>query len=358
MSSSFGERIRYTLFGQSHGEAIGVVIDGLPAGEAVDMESLRAFLARRAPGNAPYATARREADEPEILSGLVDGYTCGAPLCAIIRNTGARSGDYDALHFVPRPSHADYAAMLRDGDHADLRGGGHFSGRLTAPLCIAGGIALQLLARRGIAVGAHIQSIAGIADTAFDPVHLTAETLLSPAKAEFPVLDEAAGARMREAIAAAAREGDSVGGVVECCAVGLSAGGLGRGMFGGLESCLAQALFGIPAVKGVEFGLGFASALLRGSENNDPFILENDRIKTATNHHGGSLGGISSGMPLLLRAAFKPTPSIATIQQSVDMTSRQIVALSVSGRHDPCIVPRAVPCVEAATAAVLLDMVL
>ncbi len=356
MSSSFGERIRYNIFGQSHGAAIGVVIDGLPAGEAIDMEALGAFLRRRAPGGAPYATARREADEPEILSGLVGNVTCGAPLCAIIRNTDARSKDYAGTVNIPRPSHADYYAMLQADGNADLRGGGHFSGRLTAPLCIAGGIALQILARRGISIGAHIQSIAGIEDVPFDPVCIDAQTLAAPAGAPFPVLNAQAGERMRKAIAQAASEQDSVGGVVECCAIGLEAGKVGRGMFGGLESRLAQAVFGIPAVKGVEFGAGFAAASMRGSEHNDAFILRSGKIETQTNRHGGSLGGISTGMPLILRAAFKPTPSISRPQNSVDISTMQETELRIAGRHDPCVVPRAVPVVEAVVAAVLLDM--
>ena len=358
MSSSFGERVHYSIFGQSHGEAIGVVIDGLPAGEAIDMDALNAFLRRRAPGGSPYATARREADAPEILSGIVDGVTCGAPLCAIIRNADARSRDYAALKKMPRPSHADYYALLQTDGHADLRGGGHFSGRLTAPLCIAGGIALQILARRGITVGAHIQAIAGIEDTPFDPVAVDAATLAAPAKAAFPVLEEQAGERMRAAIAQAASEQDSVGGIVECCAIGLPAGKLGYGMFGGLESRLSLALFGIPAVKGVEFGAGFAAANMRGSEHNDAFTVQDGRIVTKTNRHGGSLGGISTGMPLILRAAFKPTPSIARPQQSVDMDAMREAELTISGRHDPCVVVRAVPVVEAVTAAVLLDLLL
>ncbi len=358
MSSSFGERVRYSIFGQSHGEAIGVVIDGLPAGERVDMEELQTFLNRRAPGKAAYATKRKEADEPHFLSGIVDGYTCGAPICAVIQNTNAHSSDYKNLAKVPRPGHADYAAMLRDGEHIDLRGGGHFSGRLTAPLCIAGGIAKQMLARKGITIGAHIAAIAGIADKPYAPAAVTTEALLAASNAAFPVLDGEAGIRMQQEIAAAAKEGDSVGGVVECCAIGIEAGKIGRGMFGGIESRLAPVLFGIPAVKGVEFGLGFTAAALRGSENNDPFGVTDGHVVPLSNNHGGVLGGISSGLPLLFRVAFKPTPSIAKPQQSADMESREPVSLMIHGRHDPCIVPRAVPVVEAAAACVLLDMLL
>ncbi len=358
MSSSFGERMRVNIFGQSHGTAIGVVIDGLPAGERIDLSTLRAFLQRRAPGRAAYATKRKEADEPQFLSGIVDGVTCGAPICAVIENTNAHSADYKNLARVPRPGHADFAAMLRDGTAIDLRGGGHFSGRLTAPLCIAGGIATQILARKGITIGAHIFSIAGIADTPYDPAAVTKETLLSSGAAEFPALDADAGARMRNAVADAAKEADSVGGIVECGVLGLTAGALGRGMFGGIESRLAPVLFGIPAVKGVEFGLGFGAAALRGSQNNDPYMVADGQVSPRSNNHGGILGGISSGMPLLFRVAFKPTPSIGKPQQSADMDSRSTVELVISGRHDPCIVPRAVPVVEAAAACVLLDMML
>ncbi len=358
MSSSFGERVRYSIFGQSHGEAIGVIIDGLPAGEAIDMEELRAFLQRRAPGNAVYATKRKEADEPDFLSGLVEGYTCGAPVCAMIRNTNAHSNDYQNLKRVPRPGHADFSAMMRDGEHLDLRGGGHFSGRLTAPLCVAGGIAKQILARKGIAIGAHIASIGGIADKPYDPVAVAKKELLHTNTVAFPVLDREAGARMQEAIAEAAKGGDSVGGVVECCAIGLEPGNLGRGMFGGIESRLAPVLFGIPAVKGVEFGLGFAAAALKGSENNDPFGVMDGRVLPLSNNHGGVLGGISSGLPLLFRVAFKPTPSISKPQQSANIQTLELETLIIHGRHDPCIVPRAVPVVEAAVACVLLDIIL
>ncbi len=358
MSSSFGEHVRYSIFGQSHGEAIGVVIDGLPAGEPIDMDELRAFLQRRAPGRTAYATQRKEADEPHFLSGVINCHTCGVPVCAVIQNTNAHSSDYENLARVPRPGHADYAAMLQGGEHIDLRGGGHFSGRLTAPLCVAGGIAKQILARKGIMIGAHVASIAGLMDKPYDPVAVTTHELLQTSKAEFPALDVQAGARMREAIEEAAKAGDSVGGVVECCTIGIEAGKLGRGMFGGIESRLAPVLFGIPAVKGVEFGLGFAAATLRGSQNNDPFAVTDGHVVPISNNHGGVLGGISSGLPLLFRVAFKPTPSIAKPQQSADLFDLKPVTLAIHGRHDPCIVPRAVPVVEAAAACVLLDMIL
>ena len=357
MASRFGKHLSVSLFGQSHGEAIGVVVDGLPAGFSVDADALARFMARRAPGHSPLTTPRREADAPEFLSGLVDGKTCGAPLCAVIRNTNTRSGDYAELLDLPRPSHADYPAFVKYGGAADMRGGGHFSARLTAPLCVAGGIALQMLRARGITVGAHLASVGGAADDPFDPVAVDAETLLSPGKKALAVLNDAAGKRMAQIIEAAAADDDSVGGVVECAAVGLPAG-LGDPIFDGVENRLAATIFGIPAVRGVEFGTGFAAAGMRGSEHNDPYRMENGRVVTETNHAGGVVGGITTGMPLLLRVAFKPTPSIGKPQRTVRLSTGENAPLSVRGRHDPCVVLRAVPCVEAAVALTLLDMIM
>ncbi len=354
MSSCCGENIKVSIFGQSHSEAIGVVIDGLPAGKKIDMEALQSFLGRRAPGKNEYSTARKEPDMPEVLSGIIDGVTCGAPLSAIIRNTNQRSGDYDKLKNVPRPGHADFTAQVKYGGAQDARGGGHFSGRLTAPLCIAGGICRQLLAQVGVYVGAHIASVADMEDVMFDPAAVDKSVMAAVEKAEFPTISAEAGSAMREAIAAAKAEGDSVGGVIECAVTGLPVG-VGDAMFGGLESRIAQIIFGVPAVKGIEFGAGFAAAKLRGSENNDPFIVENGVIKTDGNKHGGILGGISSGMPVIFRVAIKPTPSIGMTQNSVDTRTAEAVKLDIGGRHDPCIVPRAVPCVEAAAAIAVYD---
>ena len=309
MASYFGKHLHVSIVGQSHSEAIGVAVDGLPAGEAVDLEQLQALLRRRAPGRDATSTPRKEGDVPRILCGLVDGVTCGAPLAAVIENTNTRSGDYEELRDKPRPSHADLTAHIKYGGFQDVRGGGHFSGRLTAPLCIAGGICAQLLARQGIAVAAHIRSIAQVEDRPFSPLGETRDTLLAVQRAPFPVLEEKAGERMRAEILRAREAGDSVGGVVECMVTGLPAG-VGSPMFQGLESQLAAALFAIPAVKGVEFGSGFGAAGMRGSEHNDPFILEDGVIRAASNHAGGILGGISSGMPVVFRVAFKPTPSI------------------------------------------------
>ena len=349
MSSSYGENIRLNIFGQSHSPAIGMTLEGIPAGEHIDLDQLQRFMERRAPGRRAYSTARREADRPEFLSGIRGEYTCGAPLTAIIRNGDTRSRDYAAFSSVPRPGHADYTAQVKYFGYQDFAGGGHFSGRLTAPLCIAGGICLQILQRQGIEVISRIKSIG--------PVNDSGSLLSSTAGKDFPTVDEAAGKAMQAAVEEARLAGDSLGGLIECAVLGLPAG-LGDPMFGGMENRIAAIVFGIPAVKGIEFGAGFDSARLRGSENNDSYIIEEGRVKTRSNNCGGILGGITDGMPLVFRAAIKPTPSIAREQDSVDMQKLVPAKLSVGGRHDPCIVPRAVPCIEAAAAIAVYDALL
>lgn len=349
MSSSYGENLRLTIFGQSHSCAIGMTLEGVPAGEKIDLEILQRFLNRRAPGCTAYTTARREDDRIEFLSGLVNGSTCGAPLAAIIRNKDFRPEEYASFASVPRPGHADYTAQMKYGGAQDPSGGGHFSGRMTAPLCIAGGICLQLLKNEGISVISRICSIADVQDEG--------ELLCSTADKPFPSVSDSCGEQMRERIAQAHEKGDSVGGVIECAVQNLSVG-LGDPMFGGMENRIASVIFGIPAVKGIEFGSGFASAALRGSENNDPFIVENGTIRTSSNHCGGILGGITNGMPLTFRVAVKPTPSIAKEQRSVNLETMEPEWLAIMGRHDPCIVPRAVPCVEAAAAIAVYDALL
>ncbi len=356
MSSNFGKVLRTSVFGQSHGTAIGVTIDGLPAGEAIDLDALYTFLCRRKPGTSKLSTPRQEADFPKILSGLENGKTCGAPLCAIIENQDQRSRDYSKLLDNPRPGHADYTAWVKWGGEADMRGGGHFSGRITAPLCIAGGMAKQILERRGMFIGAHLLEVAGIGDTPF-PLHPTKELFQSIAQKPFPVLDDARGGKMQDAILQASSDHDSVGGIIQCAAIGLPAG-LGDPMFDGMEGRLAGALYGIPAVKGLSFGAGFDVARMKGSENNDPFIMVDGKIQTATNHAGGILGGITTAMPLTLQLAVKPTPSIAKAQQTINLPTRTPTTLTVTGRHDPCIAHRAVPVVEAVVASVLLDILL
>ena len=357
MSSQYGKNIKISIFGQSHSPAIGVSIDGLPAGIELDVDELRAFLERRSPGRSELSTTRSEDDVPEILSGLVEGMTCGAPLAMIIRNTDAHSADYREIRDIPRPSHADYAAHIKYNGYQDVSGGGHFSGRLTAPLCAAGGICLQILRRKGIAICSHILQIADALDGSYDPVNVSTDHFAIIQKSTLPVLRQEAGEMMRQRIIEARNKGDSVGGVIECAAIGLPAG-LGDPMFDGMENRIAGIVFGIPAVKGIEFGNGFAAAGLRGSENNDSFYMDGGEVKTRTNNSGGILGGITNGMPLLFRVAFKPTPSIALPQDSVSLSSGQNAVLQVKGRHDPCIVPRAVPCVEAATAIAIYDALL
>lgn len=351
MSSTWiGSRLRLSIFGQSHAAAVGMTLDGLPAGIRVDTEALQRFLNRRAPGRNDWSTARREEDAPEFLCGLKDSITCGAPLTAIIRNANTRSQDYVNLKTLPRPGHADYTAELRYHGCQDAAGGGHFSGRLTAPLCIAGGIALQELERRGVSVMARIQMIGSVRD---DSAFCEAVSDKS-----FPTVSEEAAARMREAVRQAKEEGDSLGGIIECVVTGFP-GGLGGPLFGGIEGRLSLMLFSIPAVKGVEFGAGFSAASLKGSKNNDLFTVgEDGEIRTLSNNAGGILGGISNGMPIVFRLAVKPTPSIAKAQQSVNLETRRPETLEIRGRHDPCIVPRAVPVVEAAAALVLYDLLL
>lgn len=355
--NTLGNKLKVTVFGQSHAPAIGCVIDGLPSGFAPDMERVSAFMARRAPGQNAWSTNRKESDTPEILSGLVEGRTCGAPVAAVIRNSDQHSRDYAGLKRTPRPSHADYTAIIKYGDDYDIRGGGQFSGRLTAPLCFAGALALQILEQRGITIAAHIARIENVSDLSPDFAAVTREELTALLKKPFPVFDDGAGVRMRQAIEAARLDADSVGGVIRCFALGLPAG-LGEPMFGGVENRLAAALFGIPAVRGVSFGTGFDAAGMRGSGHNDPFVMDGDRVAARTNHAGGVLGGITSGLPLVVNIAVKPTASIAKEQDTVDLEKRENARLVIHGRHDPCIVPRAVPVAEAVTALTVLDMLL
>lgn len=354
---TWGDKIRLTIFGESHGPAIGAVLEGLPAGEELSMGQVLAQMARRAPGRDLSSTPRKESDEPQVLSGLLNGRTTGAPLCAVIQNTNTHSSDYGNIQNIPRPGHADYTAFLRYGGFNDVRGGGCFSGRLTAPLVFAGAVCRQILKRRGVTIGAHVLSVHGAADTPFDPVNLSAPLLEDLSSRYFPTIDPQAEQAMRAEIEAARRNLDSVGGIAECAAVGLPAG-FGGPLSEGAESSLSSLLFAIPACKGVEFGAGFSAAALFGSENNDPFYYDGETVKTRTNNAGGILGGITTGMPLVFRAAFKPTPSIGKEQDSVDLSAKKDAKLVVHGRHDPCIVPRAVPAVEAAAAVALLNLLL
>lgn len=363
MSTVYGKNLKISIYGGSHDEHIGITADGLPCGFEFDLGELQSFMSRRAPGQNLLTTQRKEPDVPEFLEGVTkfkdDSATLNGELFhAVIRNTSARSSDYNNLEFVPRPSHADYAARMKYGEGVDLRGGGHFSGRLTAPMCIVGGICLQYLRTLGIEIGAHLYSIGGVKDMPFDLVKVSFDDLsLLRERSDFPVLDFDAGEAMKAVIDDARTNKDSVGGIVECAVLGLPAG-LGEHMFDGVENRISSIVFGIPAVKGIEFGNGFECASLRGSQNNDPFCTDGKKIYTKTNNCGGILGGMSNGMPLIFRAAMKPTPSIYCEQDSVDMVSMKPVKLSIKGRHDPCVVQRALPVFEAAAAIAVVDMLL
>lgn len=357
MSFSFGNNLKVTIFGQSHSEAIGVVIDGLPAGLEIDFDRVQGFMDRRKPGSSDISTPRKESDIPEIISGIVDGKTCGSPICATIKNTNTKSSDYDNLKVVPRPSHSDYPASVKYNTFNDIRGGGHFSGRLTAPMCFAGAICLQFLESKGIFIGAHILSIANVFDTKFDSVNITKSELKSVSQKQFSVINNEIENTMKNKILTAKSNGDSVGGKVECCVLGLKCG-IGEPIFDSVESRLSSAMFSIPAVKGIEFGAGFDACNMLGSENNDQYYFDDDEIKTYTNNSGGIVGGLTTGMPVVFNVGFKPTPSIAKEQNSIDLKEKKNTKLTVGGRHDPCIVPRAVPCVEAMTAITIADLIL
>ena len=352
----WGKSVTVSLFGESHGSAVGVNIAGLPAGIALDFQEIQAEMRRRAPGFDALSTPRREADEPEILSGYFNGFSTGAPLCALIRNQDARAQDYEALKNVMRPGHADYTAYVKHNGFQDHRGGGHFSGRLTAPLVFAGAICKQILAQKNIVIGAHVRRIHDVSDVAFDADDLTADRLASLRACAFPVLNPEKGEKMQQRILEAKAAGDSVGGVVECAIVGLDSG-IGLPFFDSVESTIAHLAFSIPAMKGIEFGTGFALAKRRGSEVNDPFYYdEGGTVKTRTNHNGGVLGGITTGMPIVFSCAFKPTPSIAKAQTTIDVAAQKQASLQIKGRHDPCLVLRALPVVEAVAAIAVLEL--
>lgn len=356
MSSIFGNNIKVSVFGQSHSNGIGVVIDGLPAGEKIDMDNVMKFLSRRSPSSSANSTARRETDEPHILSGLVDSYTCGAPLCAVFENSDTRSQDYEKLKDIPRPAHADFPAFIKNNGFNDVRGGGHFSARLTAPLCFAGAVCIELLKTQGIYIGAHIASIGKIRDTVFDPVNVSQKDLKLPAEGDLPIIDKSLSNEINDLFLSLRRDGNSVGGSIECCILGMPVG-IGEPMFDGVENRISSAVFAVPAVKGIEFGAGFKVSEMLGSENNDPYYMINDIVKTKTNNHGGILGGLSSGMPIIFKVAMKPTPSIYIEQDSVSLSKKDNEKLLINGRHDVCIVPRAVPCIEAAAAIAIYDLV-
>lgn len=350
-----GDKFKVTVFGQSHSAEIGAVIEGLPAGFKPDMEKVYKFMERRAPGRDRFSTQRKETDMPEIVSGLVDGATCGAPLTAVIKNKDQKSGDYDNLKLVPRPGHADFSAYMKYGGNNDIRGGGQFSGRMTAPLCIAGALALQILEEKGIHIGAHIETVKNVKDDRFSPTGVTKDVLDSVKAKEFPVLNDGIIGKMEEEIDKARESLDSVGGIIECAVVGLPVG-MGGPLFGGIEGEISRNIFAVPAIKGIEFGAGFSVCEMYGSENNDSFYVDGDLVKTKTNNAGGILGGISNGMPVIFRVAVKPTPSISKEQDSVNLKTKEPEKLVIHGRHDPCIVKRAVPVIEAVAAITILNM--
>ena len=358
MSSTWKNNISFTIFGESHGPAIGVCMDNVPPGESIDVDKIYKFMARRAPKKDGTTTMRKESDIPQIISGYHNGKTTGTPLVAMIANNDQHSQDYNNISKLARPGHADYTGALRYRGFNDIRGGGHFSGRLTAPLCFAGAVAQQILEKRGIYIGAHIAEIHGITDKSFDPINTSRQDIIDLKEKDFPVIIDVQGNEMKKEILHAREEQDSVGGIIECIAINVPAG-IGSPIFDGLENSIAQLIFGIPAVKGLEFGAGFDVAKMTGSENNDEFYVnERGIVVTKTNSHGGILGGISSGMPITLRVAVKPTPSISRPQETIDYSAMKNETLVVKGRHDPCIVPRAVPCVEAAVSLAVLSHML
>ncbi|MBQ5347759.1 MAG: chorismate synthase [Ruminococcus sp.] len=355
MMSTFGKNIKVSVFGESHGEAIGAVIDGVPAGFEIDMDKVLVQMARRAPGKDKTATPRLEKDFPRVMSGILNGVTTGAPIACVIENTNTKSADYSNLLENPRPGHSDYTAFVKYGGNNDIRGGGHFSGRLTAPIVFAGAVLRQILEKKGIKIAAHISSIGNVYDSRFDGTEISDELIDTLNNSAFSLVDGSVEEKMRETVESARKDGDSVGGTIECAVVGMPIG-VGGPLFSGIEGEISKAVFGIPAVKGIEFGAGFDSAHRRGSENNDAFEYKEGKVVTKTNNCGGILGGISNGMPIIFRAAIKPTPSISKQQETVNLKTKENTTLSVKGRHDPCIVPRAVPVIEAAAAIAIFDM--
>ena len=357
MSSVICDKIKLSIFGESHGEAIGCVIDGLPAGVVLDMDKIYKDMSRRAPGKDKFATPRLEKDVPHILSGVLNNTTTGAPLAMIIQNTNTQSGDYSNLMTVPRPSHSDYPAYVKYNGFNDIRGGGHFSGRLTAPLVFAGAVAKQILEQKGIRIAAHIKRIGSVCDSSFDFCDVSDELIAKLTDTNFSVIDNDAEAKMRDEIEKYRLDSDSVGGEIECVATGLPVG-VGGNMFDTVEGKLASILFGVPAVKGVQFGLGFDFAKANGSSVNDQYKINDGKVALCTNNNGGVVGGMTNGAPVVVSVAIKPTPSISKEQNSVNLQTMTEETLVIKGRHDPCIVPRAVPVIESAVALGLLDLML
>lgn len=356
MSGVWGNNIKISIFGESHGNAIGINIDGLPAGFEIDMDKVLSEMNRRAPGKNAMSTARKESDLPEILSGYFEGKTTGTPLCAIIRNSDTRSKDYSKTKDYMRPGHADFTGYMRYSGFNDYRGGGHFSGRITANLVFAGAICKQILEKEGIFIGAHISSIKDIKDKDFNSTNISKEEIVNLRNKELPLIDESLSENIKHTILQAKYDGDSVGGSIECAVIGINPG-VGNPFFDSVESTLAHLMFSVPAVKGIEFGKGFEMTKMFGSECNDEYYYDKDKVKTTTNNNGGILGGITNGMPILFKVAIKPTASIIKEQNTIDIKTNKNVKFRVEGRHDPCIVQRAVPVIEAVTAIGLLDLI-
>ena len=356
MSGIWGSKLKVSIFGESHGNAIGITIDGLPSGLEIDLDKIDREMKRRAPGKSSISTARKESDIPEILSGYFNGKTTGTPLCAIIRNSDTRSKDYGKLKDLMRPSHADYTGNIKYLGFNDYRGGGHFSGRITAPLVFAGAICKQILENEGIHIGAHVKKIKNIEDKTFEYTSISKDTIIDLNKKELPLLDDSKEEEMRKVILDAKKQGDSVGGIIECSIIGVKAG-VGDPFFDSVESTLSHLLFSVPAVKGVEFGLGFDITDLYGSEANDEFYYDGDEVKTKSNNNGGILGGITNGMPIIFKTAIKPTASIVKEQSTINIKEKREESLVIEGRHDPCIVQRAIPVIEAVAAIGILDLI-
>lgn len=355
MSSTWNNNIGFTVFGESHGPAIGVVMDNVPPGESIDLDKIYQFMARRAPKQNKTSTQRKEKDMPQIMSGYFNGKTTGTPLCALIANTDQHSQDYSNLSRLARPGHADYTGALRYRGFNDVRGGGHFSGRLTAPIVFAGAVCRQILESKGVKIAAHISSIGNVSDSSFSPTEIDDALIEKLNNSSFALIDETAEKPMRDAVEDARMAQDSIGGTIECCVTGIDAG-YGEPMFEGVEGVIAKAVFGVPAIKGIEFGKGFELSTMRGSQSNDPFEYKDGKVVTTTNNCGGILGGITNGMPIIFRAAVKPTPSISQPQRTVNLQTKENAELVIHGRHDPCIVPRAVPVIEAVTAVAIINL--
>lgn len=357
MSSIWGNALKISIFGESHGADIGMVMDGLPTGFEIDMDEIHREMQRRAPGRSTIATARKEGDVPEILSGYFNGKTTGTPLTGIIRNKDVHSKDYSYLKKIMRPGHADYTGYVRYQGYNDYRGGGHFSGRITAPLVLAGAICKQILEKEEIYIGAHVKSVASIVDKSFGEIELSRDLFRKLRGEELPLLDKDLESGIRNAILQIKKEEDSLGGIIECAVIGIKAG-IGNPFFDSVESTLAHLMFSVPAVKGIEFGAGFDITKLKGSQANDAYYYQGEKVKTYTNNNGGIIGGITNGMPIVFRVAIKPTPSISKMQQTIDIEKKENVQLEIRGRHDPIIVLRAVPVIEAASAIGILDLML